>query len=148
MFYFSSWHLLAQSRQRKHQINVRNLFNIFTKDTWRTSVAFTHYSGVSIVDFEKANAGWHCLKSDHQIRTRKNSVFRHFTQCEYLVCSLLMVFYFLYKLIVLAFSMFAQVISFVQITWALTHYNSVLLTYIPWKHQKTFRFFDVFRGNR
>ena len=83
-----------------------------------------------------------------QIRTRKNSVFRHFTQCEYLVCSLLMVFYFLYKLIVLAFSMFAQVISFVQITWALTHYNSVLLTYIPWKHQKTFRFFDVFRGNR
>ena len=83
-----------------------------------------------------------------KIRTRKNSVFRHFTQCEYLICSLLMVFYFLYKLIVLAFSMFAQVISFVQITRALTHYNSVLLTYIPWKHQKTFRFFDVFRGNR
>ena len=104
MFYFSSWHLLAQSRQRKHQINVRNLFNIFTKDTWRTSVAFTHYSGVSIVDFEKANAGWHCLKSDHQIRsffwsvfsrirteygeiwsirTRKNSLFGHFSRSEF-----------------------------------------------------------------
>ena len=83
-----------------------------------------------------------------KIRTRKNSVFGHFTQCEYLVCSLLMIFCFLYKLIVLAFIMFVQVISFVQITWALTHYNPVLLTYIPWKHQKTFRFFDVFRGNR
>ena len=30
----------------------------------------------------------------------------------------------------------------------LTHYSPVLLSYIPWKHQKTFRFSDVFRGYR
>ena len=28
----------------------------------------------------------------------------------------------------------------------LTHYSPVLLFYTPWKHQKTFRFSDVFRG--
>ena len=31
---------------------------------------------------------------------------------------------------------------------ALTHYNPVLLIYIPWKHQKTFRLPDVFRMYR
>ena len=31
---------------------------------------------------------------------------------------------------------------------ALTHYSPVLLIYIPWKHQKTFRFPDVFRRYR
>ena len=30
----------------------------------------------------------------------------------------------------------------------LTHYISVLLFYTPWKHQKTFRFSDNFRGYR
>ena len=30
----------------------------------------------------------------------------------------------------------------------LTHYRSVLLFYIPSKHQETFRFPDVFRGYR
>ena len=30
----------------------------------------------------------------------------------------------------------------------LTHYSPVLLFYIPWKHLKTFRFSDVFRGYR
>ena len=30
----------------------------------------------------------------------------------------------------------------------LTHYSPVLLFYTPWKHQKTFRFSDVFRGCR
>ena len=30
----------------------------------------------------------------------------------------------------------------------LTHYSSVLLFYTPWKHQKTFRFSDNFRGYR
>ena len=36
------------------------------------------------------------------------------------------------------------------IVWkaALTHYSPVLLFYIPWKHQKTLRFSDVFRGYR
>ena len=29
---------------------------------------------------------------------------------------------------------------------SLTHYSPVLLFYTPWKHQKTFRFPDVFRG--
>ena len=29
---------------------------------------------------------------------------------------------------------------------SLTHYSPVLLFYTPWKHQKTFRFSDVFRG--
>ena len=31
---------------------------------------------------------------------------------------------------------------------SLTHYSPVLLFYTPWKHQKTFRFSDVFRGYR
>ena len=30
----------------------------------------------------------------------------------------------------------------------LTHYSPLLLTYTPWKYQKTFRFSDVFRGCR
>ena len=30
----------------------------------------------------------------------------------------------------------------------LTHYSPVLLFYTPWKHQKIFRFSDVFRGYR
>ena len=30
----------------------------------------------------------------------------------------------------------------------LTHYCPVLVFYTPWKHQKTFRFSDVFRGYR
>ena len=30
----------------------------------------------------------------------------------------------------------------------LTHYSPVLPFYTPWKHQKTFRFSDVFRGYR
>ena len=30
----------------------------------------------------------------------------------------------------------------------LTHYSSVLLFYTPWKHQKIFRFSNVFRGYR
>ena len=30
----------------------------------------------------------------------------------------------------------------------LIHYGPVLLSYTPWKHQKTFRFSDVFRGYR
>ena len=30
----------------------------------------------------------------------------------------------------------------------LTHYIPVLLIYTPWKHQKTFKFSDVFRGYR
>ena len=30
--------------------------------------------------------------------------------------------------------------------WILTHYSPVLLFYISWKHQKTFRFSDIFRG--
>ena len=32
--------------------------------------------------------------------------------------------------------------------YRLTHYNPVLLFYTPWKHQKTFRFSDVYRGYR
>ena len=28
----------------------------------------------------------------------------------------------------------------------LTHYSPMLLIYTPWKHQKTFRFTDVFWG--
>ena len=31
---------------------------------------------------------------------------------------------------------------------SLTHYSPVLLFYNPWKHQKIFRFSDVFRGYR
>ena len=34
-------------------------------------------------------------------------------------------------------------------SWSsLTHYSPVLLFYTPWKHQKTFKFSDVFRGYR
>ena len=51
-------------------------------------------------------------------------------------------FYIYLTLYILAFV--PRVISFVN----LTHFSPVLLFYTPWKHQKTFRFFDVFRGNR
>ena len=45
----------------------------------------------------------------------------------------------------------AQIKKYKLWAWAyflLTHYNPVLLFYTPWKHQKTFRFPDVFRGYR
>ena len=45
----------------------------------------------------------------------------------------------LYKLIVKVFNSF---------TGVLTHYSPVLVFYTPWKHQKIFRFSDIFRGYR
>ena len=38
--------------------------------------------------------------------------------------------------------------TYLQTQSTLTHYSPVLLFYTPWKHQKTFRFSDVFRGYR
>ena len=38
--------------------------------------------------------------------------------------------------------------SFYRMSLILTHYRLVLLIYNPWKHQKTFRFSDAFRGYR
>ena len=38
--------------------------------------------------------------------------------------------------------------TYLQTQSTLTHYSPVLLFYTPWKHQKTLRFFYVFRGHR
>ena len=54
-----SRYLLAQSKHWKQQNNVRNLFQVKKRDTRTTYMTnFTHYSGVSIVEFEQKNAGW------------------------------------------------------------------------------------------
>ena len=54
-------------------------------------------------------------------------------------CSVLYAFYHFYKT-----SLLLETI----LSYLITHYSLVLLFYIPWKHQKKFRFSDVFRRYR
>ena len=43
---------------------------------------------------------------------------------------------------------FKDITIFSHFWLTLTHCSPVLLIYTPWKHQKTFRFSDVFKGYR
>ena len=65
----SSQYLLVHSQQTRYQNNVWDLFKVYNKHSRTTSISFwclycylwtnfTYCSGISIVGFEQADAGW------------------------------------------------------------------------------------------